>query len=74
MSPGRLDQLGRRLGAGVQVDAARGQFGGGPAEPFHSAEHGDVGAAGQELLGERQAADEVPDAAPRPGVAAQSDP
>ncbi|GAB3957476.1 hypothetical protein GCM10027614_73030 [Micromonospora vulcania] len=55
-------------------DALRGQLGGGPAEPFDRAEHRDVGAAGQELLGQREAADQVADAATGPGVAAQSHP
>ncbi|RAO47293.1 hypothetical protein PSN01_04894 [Micromonospora saelicesensis] len=74
VSAGRLDQFGRRVRAGEQRDAPRGQLRGCPVEPFDGAEHGDVGAPGEELLGERQAADEVADAAPWPGVAAQPDP
>ncbi|GGO24477.1 hypothetical protein GCM10011576_46060 [Micromonospora parathelypteridis] len=74
MAVGCLDQFGRRFRARVQGNAPRGELCGGPGEAFDGAEHGDVGAAREELLGEREAADEMADAALRPGVAAQPDP
>ncbi|TWH69247.1 hypothetical protein JD77_04255 [Micromonospora olivasterospora] len=70
---GRGDQLLGALGPRVQRHAPVGELADRPGDPLDRAEELDPGAPGEELLGQGEAADQMADAAGRPGVAAHPD-
>ncbi|WBB46709.1 hypothetical protein O3597_16090 [Verrucosispora sp. WMMA2044] len=73
MAAGGGDQLGRGVRAGVRRDAPGGELVGRPSDAVDGAEDLDGCPPGLERLAEGETANQVPDTAQRPGVAAQPD-